>query len=200
MLHPRKGMAVRALARPHGEALSGREFEICQRGQGDVAKAPAGYSGQGFSPRGDKGRYVLPPAFRNAIAPGPTDERTLCLAKHDRWNCLTGFGLARTESFEAQLDREEDNAVRLRQGIRPRAALDPAVVVHRSAVRCQRALHPARSSRRAVRDRRGHLLPRRRRSSSRCGRPKQLYAMGEAWAGQQALCRKLEADAKGKRK
>ena len=31
-----------------------------------MAKALAGYSGQGFSPRGDKGRYVLPPAFRNA--------------------------------------------------------------------------------------------------------------------------------------
>ena len=30
--------------------------------------------------------------------------------------------------------------------------------------------------------------------------PKQLYAMDHAWAGQQALCRKLEADAKGKRK
>ena len=39
-----------------------------------MAKAPAGYRGQGFSPRGDKGRYVLPPAFRNAIAPGPDGE------------------------------------------------------------------------------------------------------------------------------
>ena len=72
-----------------------------------------GYSGQGFSPRGEKARYVLPPAFRNAIAPGKDDTRTLCLVKHDRWNCLAGFGLARTESFEAQLDREENNAVKL---------------------------------------------------------------------------------------
>ena len=30
--------------------------------------------------------------------------------------------------------------------------------------------------------------------------PKQLYAMGQGWEGQQAVCRKLEADAKGKRK
>jgi MraZ protein len=30
--------------------------------------------------------------------------------------------------------------------------------------------------------------------------PKQLYRMGQGWEGQQAMCRKLEADAKGKRK
>src|SRR5687767_8765418 len=106
-------MTVRALVRARAEKSCPVGIWHCQRGHEDVAKAPAGYSGQGFSPRGDKGRYVLPPAFRNAIASGPKDDRTLCLAKHDRWNCLIGFGLVRTESFESQLDREEGNAVKL---------------------------------------------------------------------------------------
>ncbi|BBC74128.1 conserved hypothetical protein [Altererythrobacter sp. B11] len=77
-----------------------------------MAKGPAGYSGQGFSLRGEKGRYVLPPSFRKAIAPTEDDPRVLCLAKHNRWDCLTGFGLSRTEDFDAQIDREEEAALR----------------------------------------------------------------------------------------
>lgn len=171
----------------------------CQRGQGDVAKAGAGYSGQGFSPRGDKGRYVLPPAFRNAIAPTDGDPRTLCLVKHDRWNCLVGFGLARTESFEAQLDREEDNAVRLGR------EFDREM---RSIQLWSYSDVPFDASGRFV-------LP--EQLADLCGidegicflgggqfftlwAPKQLYGMGAGWEGQQALCRKLEGDAKGKRK
>ncbi len=71
-----------------------------------------GYSGQAFSPAGDKGRFVLPPLFRKAVKDS-SGGRILCLAKHDRWNCLTGFGLSRKEELEEQLDREEDRAIRL---------------------------------------------------------------------------------------
>ena len=164
-----------------------------------MAKAPAGYRGQGFSPRGDKGRYVLPPAFRNAIAPGERDPRTLCLAKHDRWNCLTGFDIARTETFEAQLDREQDSAISLKK------EFDRDL---RSTQLWSFIDVPFDASGRFVLP--DHL-------AELCGiddgicflggspfftlwAPEQLYAAGEAWAGQQALCRKLEADAKGKRK
>ena len=69
-----------------------------------------GYSGQAWSPAGDKGRYVLPPLFRKAVRDS-SDGRVLCLAKHDRWNCLTGFGLSRKLELEDQLDREEDRAL-----------------------------------------------------------------------------------------
>ena len=72
-----------------------------------------GYSGQGFSLRGEKNRLALPAAFRKAVTESSGNERVLCLAKHDRWKCLTGFGLARTASFESQLDREEERATRL---------------------------------------------------------------------------------------
>ncbi|MXO84694.1 division/cell wall cluster transcriptional repressor MraZ [Altererythrobacter aurantiacus] len=68
-----------------------------------------GYSGQAYSPAGDKGRFVLPPLFRKAVKES-SEGRTLCLVKHDRWNCLTGFGLSRKNELDAQLDREEELA------------------------------------------------------------------------------------------
>ena len=71
-----------------------------------------GYSGQAFTWAGDKNRCVLPPAFRKSVKES-SDGRILCLAKHDRWNCLVGFGLSRKQEFEQQLDREEERALRL---------------------------------------------------------------------------------------
>jgi len=71
-----------------------------------------GYSGQAFSPAGDKNRFVLPPSFRKAVKES-SGGRILCLDKHDRWNCLVGFGLSRNEELSAQIDREEERALRL---------------------------------------------------------------------------------------
>ncbi|MEM6266006.1 MAG: division/cell wall cluster transcriptional repressor MraZ [Pseudomonadota bacterium] len=70
-----------------------------------------GYSGQAYSPAGDKGRFVLPPDFRKAVKESSGGAKTLCLAKHDRWKCLVGFGLSRHDELEAQIDREEQNAL-----------------------------------------------------------------------------------------
>ncbi len=69
------------------------------------------YSGQGFSLRGEKGRFVLPPQFRKSVRESSDGNRTLCLAKHERWNCLTGFGLSRKDAFTTQIDREEMLAI-----------------------------------------------------------------------------------------
>lgn len=77
---------------------------------GQTGVAFAGFSGQAYAPAGDKSRYVLPPAFRKAVKES-SEGRILCLTKHDRWNCLTGFGLSRREEFETQLDREEAQAL-----------------------------------------------------------------------------------------
>ena len=68
---------------------------------------PHSFSGQGFSLQGDKGRFVLPPQFRKTVKDSSGGAKTLCIAKHDRWKCLTGFGLSRTEAFADRLDREE---------------------------------------------------------------------------------------------
>ncbi|MDN3646027.1 division/cell wall cluster transcriptional repressor MraZ [Pontixanthobacter aestiaquae] len=62
---------------------------------------------------GDKDRFVIPPEFRKIVRASSDDKRILCLAKHDRWDCLVGFGLSRQEELEEQLDREEDAALRL---------------------------------------------------------------------------------------
>lgn len=71
------------------------------------AGKPVAFSGQGFSLLGEKGRFVLPPDFRKAVRDSGHGERILCLAKHPRWKCLTGFGLGRVAEFEDELDREE---------------------------------------------------------------------------------------------
>jgi MraZ protein len=77
-----------------------------------MASQPFRYSGPGFSLQRDKGRFVLPAPFRKTIRESSENRPTLCLAAHDRWRCLIGFGLSRAEDFEAQLDREADDAAR----------------------------------------------------------------------------------------
>ena len=75
-----------------------------------AATQPFSYSGQGFSLAGGKGRFVLPPQFRKTVRESSA-AKVFCLAKHERWNCLTGFGLSRRDDFAAQLDREEAQAL-----------------------------------------------------------------------------------------
>jgi MraZ protein len=166
-----------------------------------AGKALSGYSGQGFSPRGEKGRYVLPPAFRNAIAPEQGDPRTLCLARHDRWNCLTGFGLSRTERFEAQLDREEESALRLgREFDRELRSIQLWTFSEIPFDASGRFVLPEHLGELCGID--GAICFLGAGQFFTLWAPKQLYAMGQGWEGQQAVCGKLEADAatKGKRK
>lgn len=82
------------------------------RGMGQVQFG--GFSGQAYSPSGEKSRFVLPPLFRKAVKES-SDGRVLCLAKHPLWNCLVGFGLSRKDELDAQIDREEEMAIRLNQ-------------------------------------------------------------------------------------
>ena len=84
------------------------------------------YSGQDFSLKGEKGRFVLPSAFRKTVAQS-SDGKTLCLDKHHRWNCLVGFGLSRESELEDQLEREEERAFRLGKDFDVDARLDPAL-------------------------------------------------------------------------
>lgn len=76
------------------------------------------FGGQGFSLRGEKSRFVLPSKLRKQVAEN-SDGRVLCVAKHERWNCLIGFGLSRTQSFDAQIDKEEERALRLGRDFDP---------------------------------------------------------------------------------
>lgn len=76
-----------------------------------MSQRSTGYRGQGFSLRGEKNRFVLPPSFRKVFADNG-DDNVLCLIQHDRFPCLSAFGLSRTESFPDLLDKDEENAVR----------------------------------------------------------------------------------------
>ena len=75
--------------------------------------AAGAYNGQAYSPIGDKGRFVLPPAFRKEVKAASGGSKTLCLMVHDRFDCLVGFGLSRIDKLHEQLDREEERAIRL---------------------------------------------------------------------------------------
>lgn len=69
------------------------------------------FHGVGFSLQGDKNRFVLPAAFRKQTKDASDGSRILCVAKHDRWPCLTGFGTSRLDAFIAQVEREEAAAL-----------------------------------------------------------------------------------------
>ena len=163
-----------------------------------MGAVPAGYSGQGFSLRGEKGRLVLPPDFRKAFADAG-DERVLCLTRHERWNCLTGFGLSRTARFDELLQREEDRAARAGR------EFDYDVRLHQL---WGFARLPFDASGRFV-------LPDHLAELGRLGDavffngagdfftlwdPDELYRMGPGWETAQASCRQLASDARSKRK
>lgn len=154
------------------------------------------YSGQGFSLRGEKGRFVLPPDFRKAVRESGQGERVLCLAKHDRWNCLTGFGLSREAALEAQIEREE------------RVAIERGTEFDRELRASQLfgfAKLPFDDSGRFVLPDRFVVLGKLSDSLFFQGagsfftlwNPAELAAMGPGWENAQAACAELEAEARG---
>ena len=80
------------------------------RGTGGVSDLSVIYSGQDFSHRGDKDRYVLPANFRKTVALSSTGN-TLLVSKHARRDCLIGFGESRRAGLQAQIDREYELAL-----------------------------------------------------------------------------------------
>lgn len=163
-----------------------------------MAQRPTGYSGQGFSLRGEKGRYVLPPAFRKAIVEGSGD-RILCLSNHDRWPCLTGFGLARTDVFEAQLDREEEAALRLgKEFDREMRSVQLWGFTEIPFDASGRFVLPDHLA--ALAGLEGAIYFQGAGQFITMWDPERLYGMGAGWEGAQATCRKLASDAEAKKK
>jgi MraZ protein len=165
-----------------------------------VADGPIGYSGQGFSLRGEKNRLALPAAFRKAVTDSSGGERVLCLAKHDRWKCLTGFGLSRTNSFETYLDREEERATRLGRDydrdLRSMQLWGFERVPFDASGRFIMPDHLA-----DVGKLRDEVFFHGAGEFFTLWSPDELYAMGEGWEGPQAACVKLANDAaKGRKK
>lgn len=80
-------------------------------GKRHVAGAQSQYWGQGFSPRGEKNRFVLPADFRQTVKDASRGQRMLCLDKHHKHPCLVAFGESRAESFAEQIAHEERIAI-----------------------------------------------------------------------------------------
>lgn len=160
----------------------------------------AGYSGQAYSPAGDKGRFVLPPSFRKAVKES-SEGRVLCLAKHERWKCLTGFGLSRQVELEAQLDREEERAIRTNEDFdRDLRAMDLFGYAQIPFDDSGRFVMPDHLRSLALIENGLYFQGGGRFFT--IWNPEQLNAMGERWEAAQAACASLiaEAEAKGKRK
>lgn len=75
-----------------------------------MASRPYIYSGQGFSLQRDKNRFVLPAPFRSTLKES-SGRTVVCLAKHDRWDCMVGFGLSRVDEFADILATERQDAI-----------------------------------------------------------------------------------------
>lgn len=164
-----------------------------------MADRPNGYSGQGFSLRAEKNRIALPAAFRKAVADSSGGERLLCIAKHDRWKCLTGFGLSRSAGFDAYLDREEDRATRLGRDfdrdLRSMQLWGFEQVPFDASGRFVLPDHLAELG-----NLRDAVFFHGAGEFFTLWSPAELDAMGEGWEGPQAACRKLAADAAKGRK
>jgi hypothetical protein len=130
--------------------------------QAGVAERPFSFHGVGFSLRGEKGRFVLPPSFRKLVKDASAGGRTLCLAKHERWPCLTGFGLSRLDDFYVQLDREETAALARGAEYDRDLRMGQLFGFRRRAVRRVRPLRIPRLSRGTGRSRRRGFLQRQR--------------------------------------
>ena len=75
--------------------------------------APGTYNGFYYSPAGDKGRYVLPPAIRKAVKESSGGAKTLCLGIEGEDECLTGFGTSRIDTLQQELNDARERAVRM---------------------------------------------------------------------------------------
>lgn len=164
-----------------------------------MAQVTFTYSGQGFSLQGDKSRFVLPPQFRKTVRES-SDGKVLCLAKHERWQCLTGFGLSRRDDFATQLDREEEMALRAEKDfdrdLRSMQLYGFSEVPFDDSGRFVIPDHLARLA--GLRD---QLYFQGAGSFIMIWSPENLAAMGEGWEGAKSACADLVAEgvAKGRK-
>ncbi len=154
------------------------------------------YSGQDFSLKGEKNRFVLPPEFRKAVADS-SDGKTLCLAKHERWTCLVGFGRSRKPELEAQLALELETAIRTKRDFDPdlrRLQLFGFVEIPFDA--SGRFVMPDHLVSLGKLD--GGVFFQGAGTFFTLWNPEELYRMGEGYEGPQAACRALAGSSGGK--
>lgn len=152
------------------------------------------YWGQGLSPRGEKGRFVLPADFRASVLAASGNSPVLCLDRHHKLPCLVGFGLSRAEALAEQILHEE--RIALERG----EPFDPD----------ERAAQLFGFMRTKFDESGRFILPEHLGEQASVGEalyfhgggshftiwaPDVLFTMGPGWDGAKATCRALMADA-----
>ena len=158
------------------------------------AGKPINYNGHGFSLLGEKGRFVLSADFRKGVRDSGQGERVLCVTKHPRWKCLTGFGLGRADLFESELDKLEATAIARGQDfdreLRANQMYGFARVTFDDS---GRFVLPERYFKLGSLNDRVFFLGGGLQFT--IWSPEELYKMGEGWEDAQEACRDLEAQA-----
>jgi len=165
---------------------------------GTVAERPYSFHGVGFSSRGEKGRFVLPPTFRKLVKDASFGSRTLCLNKHERWPCLTGFGTSRRDFIEEQVDKEEAAALALGQAFdRDLRFGQLSGFVDVPFDDSGRFVFPDYLANLAGID--GEAFFNGNGAFFTIWNPAELMKMGDGWQAMQAACQALAGEAKAKR-
>lgn len=166
-----------------------------------MAAQAINYKGQGLSLLRDKNRFVLPNCFRSTLRES-SGGNVVCLASHDRWPCLIGFGRSRVDNFKAELDELRDNALRAGRTDFDGELLADAIM---SALEVPfddsgRFVLPAELA--GIGNISDTLYFRGNMNFFTVWSPDNLYAMGDAWKVAQVACQTLVAQetAKAKRK
>ena len=170
-------------------------------GERALTGVPSNYWGQGFSPRGEKSRFVLPADFRATVRDASGGQRLLCLDKHHKNPCLVGFGLSRAESFSAAIDREERIAIERGTDFdREERAAQLYGFLRVSFDDSGRFILPEHLAEQAGID--GALYFHGGGDAFTIWSPDVLFTMGAGWDSAKATCRALMAElsAKAKRK
>ena len=161
-----------------------------------------GYHAQDYSPAGDKGRYVLPPAIRNQVKLS-SGGKVLCLRGHDRWKCLVGFGTSRKLDLKAQLEREEELAFKYGREF-DREIRASQIGVSTEVPFDDSGRFVLRDYLRELGNIQDGLFFQPAIEFFTIWNPEELYKMGDEWNAAKATCRALvaeaEAKAKGKKK
>jgi MraZ protein len=76
-----------------------------------VAGLPVIYMGQGFSPKGDKERFVLPADVRRIVAEASNEKTVMLVAKDEQWECLMASGLSYGQQLAEEIRAERAAAL-----------------------------------------------------------------------------------------
>ncbi len=80
-------------------------------GHAGVTGSPVIYIGQGFSPKGDKERFVLPADVRKIVTEASANQNVMLAAKHEEWDCLFACGTSYSQQLAEEIRAEHAQAI-----------------------------------------------------------------------------------------